>query len=387
MTSQPDARKLILVDIFPSSDGRGRELAMLEQYNDSFNVLDIEQIELMEFSRSVSQIEWLLLLLVILYYVAPGTEFSHPAGLVVSFVAFAISSLVFRFAVISARQIYWKLVAETCVMIVFITWVVFNTGNIHSPLLNLYFLVIICSAITLGKLITFIEIAIIAASYFYLVARANPGSDFTGYIDSMIFFSPYILIAYFTTLLVADLNYGKNMFKALSETDEMTSFLNKRSFSPMFKKAADIAERYSQPLSVMMIDADRLKEINDNHGHIAGDQLILTIASTIQNYLRTTDIICRYGGDEFVALLPKMTAAGAWETGERLRSAVENTVFEVDGEKISSTISIGIATFPENVQNVHDLLTKADDTLYESKNAGRNMVRSYLAAEDQKEAS
>ena len=131
---------------------------MLEQYKDSIEVLDIEQIELKEFSQTVSQLEWLLLLLVILYYVAPGTEVSNPECLVISFLVFGAFSLIFRYAHFNVRHYYWKLAVETWVMIAFVTWVLWNTGKVNSPLLNLYFLAIICSAMTLGKLITFAEI-------------------------------------------------------------------------------------------------------------------------------------------------------------------------------------------------------------------------------------
>ena len=351
---------------------------MLERYKDSIDVLDIEQIELKEFSHTVTQIEWLLLLLVILYYVAPGTEVSNPRGLVISFLAFGSFSLIFRYANFKITQYHWKLAVETWVMIGFVTWALWNTGEINSPLFNLYFLAIICSAMTLGKMITIIEILVIAISYFYLAARDNMDFSFAELTVSMIYFSPFILVAFFTRKLATNLNHGKHMFKVLAETDEMTDLLNRRSFSPMLKEAAEFAEKYSRPISVMMIDADNLKDINDKYGHAAGDKLILTVAKTIQRCLRTSDIICRYGGDEFAALLPHMTADRAFEAGERLRSAVENSFFVVNGENISSTISIGIASFPENVPDAHGLLEAADATLYESKNAGKNTVLSHL---------
>jgi len=127
----------------------------------------------------------------------------------------------------------------------------------------------------------------------------------------------------------------------------------------------------------MMIDADNLKEVNDKFGHKAGDKLIMTMANAIEDCLRTSDVICRYGGDEFVAMLPQMPASRTLETGERLRVAVENSTFDVDGNAISSTVSIGVATYPDEVGNVFDLLEKADEALYECKRSGRNTVVSY----------
>ncbi len=338
---------------------------------------NIEQIELKGFSRSLTEIEFLLLILVILYYVVPGTVILHPFLMTVSMLLYAVFVLGFNYVNLDTPQYSWKLAIETWVMIVFITWVLWNTGNVNSPLLNLYLLVIISSAIALDKITTTLEIILIFAFYVFLAFKNGMETDIASFSQLMIYFSPFVLVAYITTMLASDVHYGKMMFKALSETDEMTNLLNKRSFIPMFNKAAEVALKYNQPLSVIMIDADNLKEVNDKHGHKAGDKLIISMANTIEDCLRTSDIICRFGGDEFVALLPQLPAQRALKTGERLRSAVENTSFDVDGKAISSTVSIGIATYPDEVNNVYDLLDLADEALYECKRAGRNNVINY----------
>lgn len=339
---------------------------------------NIEQIELKGFSRSLTEIEFLLLILVILYIVVPGTTIEgEPFWMTLSMLAYAVFVLGFNYVNLDTPQYSWKLAIETWVTIVFITWVLWNTGNINSPLLNLYLLVIISSAIALDKMTTTLEIILIFAFYVFLAVKNGMTGDLTGLSQLMIYFSPFVLVAYITTMLASDVHYGKMMFKALSETDEMTNLLNKRSFIPMFNKAAEVALKYHQPLSVMMIDADNLKEVNDKHGHKAGDKLIISMANTIEDCLRTSDIICRFGGDEFVALLPQLPGTRAKETGERLRSAVENTSFDVDGKAISSTVSIGIATYPDEVGNVYELLDKADEALYECKRSGRNNVINY----------
>lgn len=345
--------------------------------SDSVGVLDIEQIELKGFSRSIAEIEWLLLVLVILYYVSPEAGVANPFGLVLAMVGFALFVLGFHYLNHDAAQHYWKLALETWVMIAFITWAVWNTGGTGSPLMNLYFLVIIAGAIALGKVMTFIEIAVIGAFYFLLAVGSGSLNGLMELNSLLFYFIPFLLVAYIAIMLAADVSYGRRMFKALSETDEMTGLLNKRSFSPMFRKACEVAEKYTQPLSVMMIDADNLKDINDAHGHGAGDRLIMVMADTISDCLRTSDVICRYGGDEYVALLPQLPADRAVETAERLRSAIANTSFDIAGTPISTTVSIGVASYPEEVGEVGDLLEKADEALYESKRAGRNRVLSW----------
>jgi diguanylate cyclase (GGDEF)-like protein len=301
----------------------------------------------------------------------------------VTMLLYAVFVLGFNYVNLDTPQYAWKLAIETWMMIAFITWVLWNTGSINSPLLNLYLLVIISSAITLDKITTMLEIVLIFAFYVFLAVRNGMAYDLAGFSQMMIYFSPFVLVAYITTMLASDVHYGKMMFKALSETDEMTHLLNKRSFIPMFNKAAEVAMKYNQPLSIMMIDADNLKEVNDRYGHKAGDKLIISMANTIEDCLRTADIISRYGGDEFVALLPQLASNRAMETGERLRNAVENTSFDVEGKAISSTVSIGIATYPDDVGNVYELLEKADEALYECKRTGRNNVISYAAVRSQ----
>lgn len=351
---------------------------MKRQERDGSLDLNIEQIELKGFSRSLTEIEFLLLILVILYIIVPGTTVTaEPFWMTVSMLTYAMFILGFNYMNLNTPQYAWKLAVETWVMISFITFVLWNTGNIDSPLLNLYLLVIIASAITLSKAVTILEIILIFIFFFYLAVRNGMAFNLVEITELMVFFSPFVLVAYITTMLASDVHYGKMMFKALSETDKMTSLLNKRSFIPMFNKAAEVAMKYNQPLSVMMIDADNLKEVNDKYGHKAGDKLIVSMANAIEECLRTSDVICRYGGDEFVALLPQLPSSRALETGERLRNAVQNTSFDVDGQAISSTVSIGIATYPNEVGNVYELLEKADEALYECKRSGRNNVTSY----------
>jgi diguanylate cyclase (GGDEF)-like protein len=339
--------------------------------------VDIEQIELKGFASSIAEIEWLLLLLVIMYYVSPNAVVLYKDSFVMSMVAFTAFVLTFHYVNAQGQQRRWKLALETWVMILFITWVVWNTGGVNSPLSNLYLLAIIISAITLGKIVTILEIILIGSVYFFISQIDDIEFTYQEFSQLMIYFAPFVLVAYITTLLVADLYAGRSMFKALAETDDMTNLLNKRSFMALFTKTAEQADLAREAMSVMMIDADNLKHVNDKYGHQAGDLLITNVANTIVECMRSSDIICRYGGDEFVVMLPRLGAARAKELGDRLCKAVANKSFDSDGQKISTTVSVGLASWPDNVKDVMDLLARADESLYESKRLGRNRVSVY----------
>jgi len=121
--------------------------------------INIDQLELEGFTRSIAEIEWLLLILVLFYYVSPGVEFTNPFGILIAAVVFATFVLAFHYVNFFTMPSRWKIAIETWVMILFISWVIWSSGNVDSPLLSLYMLVIIASALSLGKLITFLELA------------------------------------------------------------------------------------------------------------------------------------------------------------------------------------------------------------------------------------
>ena len=341
--------------------------------------LSVEQVELKGFSRSVAELEWLLLILVLLYYVAPGTVVRDRPGVVLAMVGFAAFVLAFRYLNFYTRETRWKLAIETWVMIGFITWVLWNTGGVDSPLLNLYLLVIITSGLTLGKLTTLLEFMLITCCYLYMGYPVYTGASFTMEVFTVLMskFSPFLLVAYLTTMLSADLHFAKRMFKTLSETDDLTGLLNVRAFGMLVEREMSKSIRYSHAYSIMMIDADELKSINDRFGHEAGNRLIQMVARTVGDCLRTSDILARYGGDEFVVLLPETDREQAREAAERIRTAVQHASFDGNGQRVATTVSIGLASYPGDGATAVEVMDRADKAMYQSKNAGRNCVSSY----------
>ncbi len=344
----------------------------------------IEQEELRGISRTVAEIEWLLLILVLVYVVFGRPPVEVETALSMALFFFAAFVMSFRYTNFYKRETRWKIAVETLAMIVFITWALWFTGGPASPLLNAYLLVVITSALTLGKTVTLIEVALIGACIVLLDLQVG-GKEMMrlAYLGSFVAqLAPVVLVAYITTMFSADIRYGLNRAKLLSETDELTGLYNMRGFVVIANRLFAQAQRYGRAASFLMVDSDSLKQVNDSHGHEAGNRLLQHIVKAMQGHLRATDVPARYGGDEFVIMLPDTPARGALEVAERIRGAVESTPFTTDAGRIACTVSIGVASFPQDGRSIEALLARADRALYGAKEAGRNRVAQHDAAMD-----
>jgi diguanylate cyclase (GGDEF)-like protein len=189
---------------------------------------------------------------------------------------------------------------------------------------------------------------------------------------------PVILVAYITTMLTADIRYAVEKIKQVSDTDELTGLYNMRAFSAMLQRSFKQAVRYGHTFAVVMIDSDHLKQVNDAHGHEAGNRLLQHMVRCIREQLRGSDVMARFGGDEFILLLQETNNKGALEMAERVRKAVELSRFSVREGDANITISLGVASYPEDGANLDVILEKADKAMYRAKQKGRNRVVSYL---------
>jgi two-component system cell cycle response regulator len=176
--------------------------------------------------------------------------------------------------------------------------------------------------------------------------------------------------------LVRRLEVQTELLSKLAAFDDLTGVYNRRSMFHHLEAELSRCRRYGRSLGVLMADIDHFKRVNDEHGHLVGDQALRWVATTLQNELRSMDFLCRYGGEEFCAILPETNRAGVARAGERLRSAIERSLFEQDGVQLSLSVSIGGASWAsdESVE-FPDLLARADGALLEAKRNGRNQVR------------
>jgi diguanylate cyclase (GGDEF)-like protein len=165
----------------------------------------------------------------------------------------------------------------------------------------------------------------------------------------------------------------------LAVTDGLTGLYNYRHFQERYREEVNLCRRYQHPLAVMLIDLDGFKQVNDTYGHLEGDYLLVQVAEMLRNTLRNTELIARYGGDEFVVLMPSTNLQGGVTAANRVLQAARKTQFlDTLGEpRFSITLSIGVAAYPNSTQNPVELLEKADEALETAKRSGRNRVVAY----------
>jgi diguanylate cyclase (GGDEF)-like protein len=163
--------------------------------------------------------------------------------------------------------------------------------------------------------------------------------------------------------------------KLLALTDGLTGLLNRSAFHDRLENEFQRYLRYGSFLSLIVADFDNLKDINDNFGHPVGDEVIKKIGDILRETSRESDVLTRYGGDEFVLVLPQTNSDNAYNMAERIRSKIEVWPFKVNGHDFKCTISLGVATVPgSKIDSSENLLESADRALYDSKRSGRNKV-------------
>ena len=158
----------------------------------------------------------------------------------------------------------------------------------------------------------------------------------------------------------------------MAMTDDLTGLMNRREANRRLSHAWALAERYGHPLSCAMVDVDDFKRLNDTHGHVMGDAVLKIVATALQNLLRTTDGVCRYGGDEFLLFFPHQDVDQASATVDRVRKFVADARKPVANRPV--TLSIGVAQREEGMLTFHDLIDRADQALYHAKRTGKNQI-------------
>jgi diguanylate cyclase (GGDEF)-like protein len=331
--------------------------------------LEIEQAQLRGFGRTVAEVEWLLLILVVLYLFVGTPSLARNAGVLAVLLGFAAFVLVFRYARPFAARTHVKLTIEVLAMLAFLTAVLVASGGVHSPLVNLYLLPTVTAAIALGKRAATLVVVLVLACYPLVGMLADGVQSLNGdfAIAAVGVLAPFVLVAFSTTLLVDNINMAKSRIRALSDRDELTSLYNMRAFARLAEQEHGAAARVDRAYSILMIDIEHLKVVNETYGHEAGSRAVKLVAEALLRLTRSTDVVARYGGDEFIVLLNGADKVIAEEVAQRVRNVVFSTTLEVDVKMVRIKVNVGAASFPDSGNNLQAVMAAADRAMYKDK--------------------
>jgi diguanylate cyclase (GGDEF)-like protein len=285
-----------------------------------------------------------------------------------------------RYGVFSRRYSQLKTFVDLMVFLVFIVSVCWYTGKLTSPFLSLIYLVLMAAALTQGRRITYLMAGLAITSY-TLLASADI-RELNYYLTHILELFPYMLIAHLGGMLADETENARREVELLSLTDEVTGLNNMRNFIILADVQEKIAKRYERSFVICMIDADGLKRINDQFGHLAGTELIRRMAAVITGNIRGSDICARYGGDEFVIMFNETSTDEVATAVERIISDMAAAEFSFEGHTLSSTLSAGLAGYPQDGTDVKMVVAKADQALYLSKRSGKNRLTVYTEGMD-----
>ena len=268
--------------------------------------------------------------------------------------------------------------------IVFVTMLVHLTGNSSSPFFYLYPLLVGGAALIASPLITLLLTLMTAVAYGI--------AAFSGPLDGdqaretaarvVINLTALVLLAYAGMVISRVQARTRDAAIRLSTVDSLTDIYNRAFFFNAVEREIQRSRRFKRGFCLLMMDLDGLKSINDRYGHYEGDLVLRGVARIIRSGLRGIDVAARYGGDEFVALLPETDPSGAYVVAEKIRQGVSELVVETDGQQITTTLSIGVVSYPEDGQTADELMIAADEAMYSSKRLGKNRVVGYADPSD-----
>jgi diguanylate cyclase (GGDEF)-like protein len=336
---------------------------------------DVAQAELRGLASNTVDGAWLLLVLAGLYMLVPGSEVLRPGLFALAFAAFAAISAVLRFAPRFRRETRRKISVELLTMVAFTTAFVYSVETRASLLLLLYLLPVIICALTLGRWATLVLSALCVAGFLSAALLRHAPEMPSGHeiVELGIALAPFLLVVYVTALLSHEIETAKQRIRTLSETDELTGLANLRAFSRLHRHEHERALRHHRTYSILVMDLNGLKHINDAYGHDFGDRALILFANVIARLIRNTDAAARLGGDEFVALLSEADAEQAARVMHRIRSATERCTIDVGGHLLRMSVSVGAATFPEDAEEARELVSKADQAMYRDKAGCRRL--------------
>ncbi len=340
------------------------------------------QVRYKGYDRIMGNISWLLIALVAL-----DIKLSPTDGSAMSFLA-GFSVLLFfynlnaRYGVLSRKYGAIKIFIDLMVFLSFIVAVCWYTGKVTSPFMSLIYLILMATALTQGRRVTYFMAGLAVSSYILLAFAEFRELNY--YLTHIIELFPFMLIAHLGAMLAGESEAARCEVERLSLTDDVTGLNNMRNFFLLADTQEKLARRYIRRFAICMIDADNLKITNDQYGHFAGTRLIQQVALLINTHVRSSDICARYGGDEFVIMFNEAGPQEVVSAIERIVAGMASTSFDFEGHSITTTLSAGVAGYPDDGSDVRTIMANADEAMFVSKRSGKNRLTVFSTTMNEK---
>ena len=251
---------------------------------------------------------------------------------------------------------------------------VWLTGGASSPFVFTYHLVAVAAALTLGSRLAVVVTAGASLAYLGQLAVASVDSSNADLLRVGINLGSLWLLAYLAGVYAGAERRVHAEVLELSQSDSLTGLYNRGQLFPRLEQEVQRTRRSGRGFCVLMIDLDGLKAINDSMGHLRGDEVLRAVGRVITGSIRGVDAAYRYGGDEFIILLPETEFVGAYVVAEKIREGVEQIGSSLAGVEASTSVSIGLVSHPEDGWSVEELMIAADRAMYQAKSAGKNQI-------------
>ena len=329
---------------------------------------DSEQSRLKGFARSIAEVEWLLLILVMLFLYVTRPDLARDVRVIGALVGFTGFVLVFRYGPAFTRT-RLKIALETLAMVAFLTLLLALVGRAATPLVNLYLLPVITAALALGRRWTVLVLALVSFGYGGIAVLADgPASNAAAIVTEAVgILAPFVLVAFLTTLLVENIHGATERISVLTERDDVTRVLNMDAFTRVLADEHEAARSAGKAYTVLMVDVSDLRTLNEAHGREAGNLALRIVADAVLRVIRHSDLIARYGGDEFILYLRNTDRVLGEDIAQRIRNVVFATTLELDGRIVRLKVHVGIATYPEDGTTVKSLVAGAERALGRDK--------------------
>lgn len=322
--------------------------------------------------RLIRMVSWAFLMAVAVFAAASGLWASNLAGIVI-LVAVTGEALLLIQDVLPRTPIRaLRGPLQGVLALIFSGAIVYLTGGFESPFTFTFPLIVGAGALLVAPRIALILAILATAAYLGAGLAVDQTPATAPLIQMLVNLTGLYLLAYIGASVGREQRRARDAAIRMSTVDALTGLYNRSFFFTALEREIARGDRSGRAFCLVMLDLDDLKSVNDRFGHVAGDQVLRSVADTMRSGVRKIDVAARYGGDEFVALLPETDPTGGWVLAEKIRLTVAEQ--GMAGIEPTPTVSVGVVSYPADGRSADALLVSADRAMYASKRGGKNRV-------------